>query len=86
MTSADKSQKGVKYVPKGSELKAESIFDEIPAQLSKHEKKFKLSSLKKDAKMRDYDDAFMWLKDSRIVNVCYNADELDVALKRKRAE
>ncbi len=24
---------------KGSELKAESIFDEIPAQLSKHEKK-----------------------------------------------
>ncbi|MBQ6028060.1 MAG: ATP-binding protein [Treponema sp.] len=66
---------------KGSELKAESIFDEIPAQLSKHEKKFKLSSLKKDAKMRDYDDAFMWLKDSRIVNVCYNADEPNVALK-----
>ena len=66
---------------KGSELKAESIFDEIPAQLSKHEKKFKLSSLKKNAKMRDYDDAFMWLKDSRIVNVCYNADEPNVALK-----
>lgn len=62
-------------------MKAESIFDEIPAQLSKHEKKFKLSSLKKDAKMRDYDDAFMWLKDSRIVNVCYNADEPNVALK-----
>ncbi len=49
-------------------------------------KKFKLSSLKKDAKMRDYDDAFMWLKDSRIVNVCYNADEPNVALKRKRTE
>ena len=66
---------------KGSELKAESIFDEIPAQLSKHEKKFKLASLKKDAKMRDYDDAFMWLKDSRIVNICYNADEPNIALK-----
>ncbi len=66
---------------KGSELKAEAIFDEIPAQLSRHEKKFKLSSLKKNAKMRDYDDAFMWLKDSRIVNVCYNADEPNVALK-----
>lgn len=66
---------------KGSELKAEAIFDEIPAQLSKHEKKFKLSSLKKNARMRDYDDAFMWLKDSRIVNVCYNADEPNVALK-----
>ncbi len=66
---------------KGSELKAEAIFDEIPAQLSRHEKKFKLSSLKKNAKMRDYDDAFMWLKDSRIVNICYNADEPNIALK-----
>lgn len=66
---------------KGAELKAEAIFDEIPAQLSKHEKKFKISSLKKDAKRRDYDDAFMWLSDSRIVNVCYNSDEPNVALK-----
>lgn len=66
---------------KGSELKAEAIFDDIPAQLSKHEKKFKLSSLKKNARMRDYDDAFMWLKDSRIVNICYNADEPNIALK-----
>ncbi len=71
----------IKKHAKGSELKAESIFDEIPAQLSKHEKKFKLASLKKDAKMRDYDDAFMWLKDSRIVNICYNADEPNVSLK-----
>lgn len=71
----------IKKHAKGSELKAESIFDEIPAQLSKHEKKFKLASLKKDAKMRDYDDAFMWLKDSRIVNICYNADEPNVGLK-----
>ena len=65
----------------GMQLKAEAIFDEIPAQLSKHEKKFKLASLKKDARMRDYDDAFMWLKDSRIVNICYNADEPNIALK-----
>lgn len=66
---------------KGSELKAEGIFDEIPSQLSKHEKKFRLASLKKDSKMRDYDDAFMWLKDSRIVNICYNSDEPNIALK-----
>lgn len=31
--------------------------------------------------MRNYDDAFMWLKDSRIVNICYNADEPNIALK-----
>ena len=71
----------IKKHAKGSELKAEAIFDEIPAQLSKHEKKFKISSLKKEARMRDYDDAFMWLNDSRIVNICYNADEPNIALK-----
>ena len=31
--------------------------------------------------MCDYDDAFMWLKDSRIVNICYNSDEPNIALK-----
>ena len=71
----------IKKHAKGSELKAEAIFDEIPAQLSKHKKKFKISSLKKEARMRDYDDAFMWLNDSRIVNICYNADEPNIALK-----
>ena len=31
----------------GYEIKVEQIFDNIPAQLQKHDKKFKLSSLKK---------------------------------------
>ena len=30
------------------EMKVEQIFDDIPAQLQKHDKKFKLSSLKKE--------------------------------------
>ena len=66
---------------RGSELKAEGIFDEIPAQLSKHEKRFLLSSLKKEARLRDYEDAFMWLKDSRIINICYNSEEPNIGLK-----
>lgn len=40
-----------------------SIFDEIPTQLQKHEKKFKLSSIKKEARFRDYKDAFFYLDD-----------------------
>lgn len=31
----------------GYEMKVEQIFDDIPAQLQKHDKKFRLSSLKK---------------------------------------
>ena len=65
----------------GYEMKVESIFDEIPAQLQKHEKKFKLSSLKKAARFRDYEDAFFWLTDAMIVNPCYNTTAPNIGLK-----
>lgn len=61
--------------------KLTSIFDQIPSQLSKHEKKFRLSALKPGAKYRDWDDAFFWLKDARIVNICYNSTEPNIGLK-----
>ncbi|MCL1896021.1 MAG: AAA family ATPase [Clostridiales bacterium] len=65
----------------GYEMKAASIFDEIPAQLSKHKKKFKLASITKEARFRDYKDALFWLDDAMIVNTCYNATEPGIGLK-----
>lgn len=65
----------------GYNLKVESIFDEIPAQLQKHEKKFRLSSISKDARFRDYEDAMFWLKDAMIMNPCYNSTEPNIGLK-----
>lgn len=61
--------------------KVVSVFDQIPSQLSKHEKKFRLSALKPGAKYRDWDDAFFWLKDARVVNICYNSTEPNIGLK-----
>ena len=61
-------------------LKVESIFDSIPSQLQRHEKKFKISSLYKDAKNRDLDDAFLWLDDAMIVNRCFNTTSPNVGL------
>lgn len=55
------------------EHRVTAIFDEIPSQLQKHEKRFSLSSLSEHAKMRDYYDAFFWLSDARIINCCYNS-------------
>lgn len=66
---------------KGYEMKVEQIFDEIPAQLQKHDKKFKLSSMKKDARYRDYDDALFWLSDVMIANICYNSIAPSIGLK-----
>ena len=61
-------------------LKVESIFDEIPSQLQRHEKKFKITSLNKDAKLRDYEDAFIWLSDAMIVNYAFNTTEPNIGL------
>lgn len=65
----------------GYEMKVEQIFDDIPAQLQKHDRKFRLSSLKKEARFRDYEDALFWLGDAMIVNMCYNSTEPSIGLK-----
>ena len=63
------------------EHKVKSIFDELPAQLQKHEKKFRLSALEPGAAYRDYDDAFFWLSDAGIVNICYNCTAPNIGLR-----
>ena len=65
----------------GYESKVYSIFNDIPGQLSKKEKKYKLSSLSKKARFREYEDSFVWLDESMIVNPCFNATDPSVGLK-----
>lgn len=65
----------------GVEHKVKSIFEQIPAQLQRHEKKFRLSALEPGAAYRDYDDAFFWLSDAGIVNICYNCTAPNVGLR-----
>ena len=65
---------------KGYEAKVLAVFDEMPSQLSKTEKKYKLSSIDKEARFRDYENTFMWLSEAMIVNNCYNATDPSVGL------
>ena len=58
-----------------------SLFEAIPGQLQKMEKKFRLSELNSNAKMRDYDAAFFWLSDSRLANICYNTTAPNIGLR-----
>ena len=58
-----------------------AIFNAIPSELSRHEKKFVLSDIKKGARMRDYAAAFEWLKEAMTVNVAYAASEPNVGFR-----
>lgn len=64
--------------------KVTSVFDELPSQLQKHEKRFRLSDISKDARMRNYESAFLWLADAQIINICYNTTEPSIGLGLKR--
>ena len=66
---------------KGYESKVYAIFDNIPGQLSKKEKKYSLASLTKSARMREYEYAFIWLAEAMVVNPCLNATDPTVGLR-----
>ena len=61
-------------------LKVEQIFDMIPSQLQKHEKKFNISNLDENARYRNFEGAFYWLTDACLVNIAYNATEPNIGL------
>lgn len=56
----------------GAEAKAASVFESIPSQLQKHGNRFVLADLNINARYVNYESSFFWLRDSRIVNICYN--------------
>ncbi len=64
----------------GYEDKVYAVFDGIPAQLSKKEKKYKFSSLGKKARFRTYEDSFIWLNEAMIVNACFNCTDPNVGI------
>ena len=64
----------------GYEDKVFAVFDNIPGQLSKKEKKYKLASLGKQARFRTFEDSFVWLHEAMVVNTCFNATDPHVGL------
>ncbi|MCL2278485.1 MAG: AAA family ATPase [Oscillospiraceae bacterium] len=73
-------RKDIARFAQGYESKVSAIFDTIPGQLSKKEKKYRITSLGKNARLREYEDAFMWLADGMITNPCFNATDPNAGL------
>ena len=71
-----------KYVNnKFESVKIERIYNTIPKQLLKENKKFKYASIDKDARKRDYYDSLEWLIASNLVIPSYYVNKFELPLK-----
>lgn len=64
----------------GYASKVRAIFRMIPSALRRHEKKFHLAAISPNARMRRYENAFLWLDDARVANIAYNATSPDLGV------
>ena len=63
-----------KYESEDKKLKLKSIYDIVPAELNKQNKKFVFTMLDKELKFDRYENSFLWLKDAGVVLPVYNTD------------
>ena len=56
-----------KHAPKSLVPKIHHVWDSIPSQLAKENKKFVYGVAKEGARAREYEDALLWLRDSGVI-------------------
>ncbi len=66
--------------------KIATLFDDIPSQLSRKEKKLVYADLEKDARSRDYEEAISWLAEARLVNNCFASTDPEIGLNMSRSD
>ena len=64
----------IKYETLDKRLKIIAIYDNIPAQLNKQNRKFRFTMLNKELKFDRYEDSFLWLKDAGAAIPVYITD------------
>lgn len=62
------------YELEDKKLRLKSIYDIIPAELNKQNKKFVFTMLDKELKFDRYENSFLWLKDAGVALPVYNVD------------
>lgn len=61
------------YEHEDKKLKLKSIYEIVPSELNKQNKKFVFTMLDKELKFDRYENSFLWLKDAGVVIPVYNA-------------
>ena len=62
------------YESEDKKLKLISVYDIIPAELNKQNKKFVFTMLDKELKFDRYENSFLWLKDAGVALPVYNVE------------
>lgn len=73
-------RKDIMKIKSGYRSNVLAIFDQIPAFLSRKERRVLLKSIDENGTFPRYHDTFFWLSDSMIVNECFNCNDPNVGL------
>lgn len=60
-----------KYAEGLDQTRILNVFNQIPPQLAKENKKFQISKVASGARFKDYRGCIEWLKDAGMINICY---------------
>ncbi len=70
-----------KYAQGLDQSRIVNVFNSIPVQLAKENKKFQLSKVEKGARFKDYRGCIEWLEDAGMVHLCYCLNNAELPLK-----
>lgn len=70
-----------KYVDGLEKTKVLNVFNHVPVQLTKENKKFQISKVANGAKFKDYWGCIEWLNDAGMINICYCLHTADLPLQ-----
>lgn len=70
-----------KYAEGMDQTRILNVFNHIPSQLAKENKKFQISKVASGARFKDYRGCIEWLNDTGIINVCYQLNFPELPLK-----
>lgn len=70
----------IKYAPSEDKAKIRECFDSIPIQLSKENKRFQYSIIKKGSTSSRFAGSIQWIEDAGIVRRCYNLNITELPL------
>lgn len=70
-----------KYVTGLEQTKILNVFNHIPVQLAKENKKFQISKVASGARFKDYWGCIEWLNDAGIINICYQLNFPELPIK-----